>query len=77
MSNNKTQRDKEKSKVKSEQFQTADFKSINPKDYQLLLGKGMDVDWVKTGKGMEFYNSKIVKDFKNVGLSHVRIRIKA
>jgi hypothetical protein len=36
----------------------------------------MDVDWVKTGQGKQFYNVQMVKDFKQIGLSHVRIRIK-
>jgi hypothetical protein len=49
--------------------------AILPKDYQVLLGKGMDVDWAKTRKGMQFFNTQAVRDFKSIGLSHVRIRI--
>jgi hypothetical protein len=64
------------SKAKTELPQSASFKAIAPGDYQSLLGKGMDVDWVKTEKGAQFYNKQIVKDFKLAGLSHVRIRIK-
>jgi hypothetical protein len=50
-------------------------KTITPKEYVNLLGKGMDVDWVKTEKGRQFYTLQMVKDFKKIGLSHVRIRI--
>ncbi|MFD3158739.1 glycoside hydrolase family 5 protein (plasmid) [Haloimpatiens sp. FM7330] len=48
---------------------------INPWDYQKLLGKGMDVDWSKTSQGQKYYNEQAVKDFKEAGISHVRIRI--
>lgn len=50
--------------------------SISPFEYQKLLGKGMDVDWAKTSKGRECYNEQAVIDFKDSGVSHVRIRIK-
>ncbi len=49
---------------------------INPWDYQKILGKGMDVDWCKTSKGMQYYNLKACKSFKLSGVKHVRIRIK-
>lgn len=49
---------------------------INPWDYQKLLGKGMDVDWCKTSKGMKSYSTIACKNFKMSGISHVRIRIK-
>jgi hypothetical protein len=39
-----------------------------------LLGKGIDVDWSKTDQGIEAYNTKAVTDFKEKGISHVRIR---
>jgi hypothetical protein len=51
-------------------------KDISPKEYQKLLGKGIDVDWCKTAKGIRYYNKKTVVDFKKRGFSHVRIRIK-
>ncbi len=51
-------------------------KVISPKRYHKILGKGIDVDWCKTAKGIEYYNKKAVIDFKNRGFSHVRIRIK-
>jgi Cellulase (glycosyl hydrolase family 5) len=51
-------------------------KSISPKKYHNLLGKGIDVIWAETEKGIETYNIKMVKDFKKAGFSHVRIRIK-
>lgn len=49
---------------------------ITPKVYQQMLGRGMDVDWSKTEKGRTYYNEEAAKDFKEVGISHVRIRIK-
>ncbi|MDY4192315.1 MAG: cellulase family glycosylhydrolase [Oscillospiraceae bacterium] len=36
----------------------------------------MDVDWSKTAKGKEAYREQCVTDFKDMGVSHVRIRIK-
>lgn len=50
--------------------------SINPWDYVGKLGKGLDVDWSKTDKGRNYYNSKTVQDFKANGVTHVRIRVK-
>lgn len=49
---------------------------IEPWEYQKLLGRGMDVDWCKTSKGMEYYSEKACIDFKESGVRHVRIRIK-
>lgn len=49
---------------------------ISPWDYQELLGKGMDVDWCKTNSGRELYASETAADFKEAGISHVRIRVK-
>lgn len=46
---------------------------IDPWDYQKLLGKGMDVDWCKTPKGMQYYSETACKDFRAAGISHVRI----
>lgn len=48
---------------------------IKPDEYVEILGKGLDVDWSKTDKGIENYNSNTVTDFKEKGISHVRIRI--
>lgn len=48
---------------------------ISPWTYQGLLGKGMDVDWSKTKRGRECYNSQAAADFAAAGVSHVRIRI--
>jgi hypothetical protein len=50
--------------------------SIESWAYQKLLGRGMDVDWCKTETGMEQYKSSVPRDFKAMGISHVRIRIK-
>lgn len=36
-------------------------KSIAPAQYVQQLGKGMDVDWLKTGKGMENYSAQALK----------------
>ena len=49
---------------------------IDPLVYQQMLGKGMDVDWCKTAAGMSLYRSDVPKDFKQAGISHVRIRVK-
>lgn len=49
--------------------------AIKPWDYAKLLGRGMDVDWSKTKEGRETYNEQAAKDFKEAGVSHVRIRI--
>lgn len=49
---------------------------IPPAAYAAMLGKGMDVDWARFRYSMEGYSSKTVMDFKQVGLSHVRIRVK-
>lgn len=49
---------------------------INPWYYAQNLGKGLDVDWSKTSDGREYYNAQTVKDFSNMGINHVRIRIK-
>lgn len=49
---------------------------IDPLAYQQMLGKGMDVDWCKTAAGMSLYHPDVPKDFKQAGISHVRIRVK-
>lgn len=49
--------------------------TIEPSDYVRRLGKGLDVDWAKSPKGMQTYSLKMVQDFKRAGLRHVRIRV--
>ncbi len=49
---------------------------IEPDQYVTLLGKGLDVERAKTAKGIANYDAKVVSDFKQIGLSHVRIHIK-
>lgn len=49
---------------------------INPLDYAQMLGKGLDVDWSKTKEGKYSYNSQAAEDFSEMGIKHVRIRIK-
>lgn len=49
---------------------------ISPSQYQKMLGRGMDVDWAKTGKGRKYYSETAVKKFKQAGIRHVRIRVK-
>lgn len=51
------------------------FPFMTPLKYRSLLGKGLDVDWSKTGPGVRFYHQQAVADFKTAGLSHVRIRV--
>ncbi len=54
----------------------SDKQNILPKNYAGMLGKGIDVIWAETKKGIETYSSKMVKDFKDAGFSHIRIRVK-
>ena len=49
---------------------------IQPVTYQAMLSKGLDVDWAKTGNGMDTFSDKIVQDFVSANLSHARIRVK-
>lgn len=49
---------------------------VSPWFYQSLLGKGMDVTWSEFRKQANTYNEQMVKDFKEAGVSHVRIRVK-
>lgn len=49
---------------------------ILPADYQKMLGKGMDVDWSKTGARKRNYSESAVRKFKKAGIRHVRIRVK-
>ncbi len=67
---------KGKKETKSVVVTQTDKQTIYPKDYSNLLGKGIDVIWAETPKGIETFNSKMVKDFKQVGFSHIRIRVK-
>lgn len=49
---------------------------IAPLAYQLLLGKGMDVDWAKTKKGIAAYDRQMPLDFAASGVSCVRVRVR-
>lgn len=49
---------------------------ISPGQYQQMLGKGMDVDWAKTGAGQRNYSEKAVLAFQKANIRHVRIRVK-
>lgn len=62
-------------KNKTEQNNTSTNSPIKPSKYVTMLGEGIDVDWVKTSKGENSYNLKMVKDFKKIGFEHVRIRV--
>jgi len=55
---------------------TSFSKPLSPQQYQKMLGVGIDVDWLKTKKGIENYGEQVVKDFKAKGFSHVRLRVK-
>ncbi len=50
--------------------------AVSPWFYQSLLGKGLDVTWSEFSKQTDTYNQQMVKDFKEKGVSHVRIRVK-
>lgn len=52
-----------------------DSAPIEPSAYQAMLGRGMDVDWVKTGPGRRGYDEATARAFRGRGLSHVRIRV--
>lgn len=65
------------SKVKASGINSNNSKeAISPKEYSQILGKGIDVTWAESRKGIENFNSKMVKDFKLSGLKHIRIRVK-
>jgi Cellulase (glycosyl hydrolase family 5) len=49
---------------------------IEPPKYQQLLGKGVNVIWAEFKSGVSTYNPTMVKDFKEAGVSHIRIRVK-
>ncbi len=48
---------------------------IPPGRYASIMGVGMAVDWAKTGREMRLYSRRVVEDFKEMGFSHVRIRV--
>ncbi len=50
--------------------------SVSPREYQALLGRGMDVDWCKTTAGRAQYDARCAADFRKAGIQHVRIRVK-
>lgn len=43
--------------------------------YAQQLGVGMDVDWARTDRGIREFDPLIVRDFYNIGIRHVRIRV--
>ncbi len=47
---------------------------IPPEKYVSLLGVGMDVNWAKSRREMQYYSREVVEDFKEMGFTHVRIR---
>ncbi|WP_287407999.1 hypothetical protein, partial [Oceanithermus sp.] len=49
---------------------------LSPRDYQRLLGVGVDVDWAKTPRGMRYYSREQARAFKEIGFDHVRIRVR-
>lgn len=49
---------------------------VTPWNYQRMLGHGMDVDWSKVKAGRDSYQAKVVEDFRQAGVDHVRIRVK-
>ena len=51
-------------------------KPIAPQAYQAMLGRGMDVDWVKTPARLRLYSPDLPRAFAARGLSHVRIRMR-
>ena len=49
---------------------------MSPRDYQRLLGVGVDVDWAKTPRAMRYYSREQARAFKEIGFDHVRIRVR-
>ncbi len=49
---------------------------ISPWEYQAMLGRGMDVDWAKTTRGIRSYTSQTPQIFADAGIQHVRIRVR-
>lgn len=49
---------------------------ITPGAYQAMLGKGLDVTWAESRKGIDHFNLQMVRDFRETGLQHIRIRVK-
>lgn len=49
---------------------------VSPWIYQSMLGKGMDVTWSEFSRQTETYSEKMVQDFKQAVVDHVRIRVK-
>ena len=49
---------------------------ISPETYQAMLGRGMDVDWVKTPARIRQYGPDLPRAFAARGFSHVRIRMR-
>ena len=72
--NNNQNKQKENLENKGDKDVYKKEKIYTPKEYQKILGIGMDVDWAKSKKEIEFYNKQVAIDFKNRGFSHVRIR---
>jgi len=56
----------------TKQAQTA----IPPARYAQMLGKGLDVDWAHFPKRIALYSPEEVKAVRQIGFSHVRIRVK-
>jgi len=51
-------------------------KPISPEQYTQMLQKGIDVNWANFPKFIKLYDKKVVQDFKDIGFSHVRIRVR-
>ncbi len=50
---------------------------IPPGRYAKLLGVGIDVNWARSPREILFYSPEVPKDFRRMGFSHVRIRVRA
>ncbi len=48
---------------------------LTPQHYAAALGIGMDVDWARTEQGIREFDPLVVRDYKQRGLGHVRIRV--
>ncbi len=47
---------------------------ISPEDYAAALGKGFDVNWVKSASQAGYYSVELLQQIKERGFKHIRLR---
>jgi hypothetical protein len=48
--------------------------ALSPQEYQNLLRTGINVNWAMWKKEIKHFSPKTVRDFKEIGFNHIRIR---